>query len=145
MSLPGRSNGEQPMRAGRRQVSPSLNGCRRRTGGHVMPGSGVAEALRERGWSVSWLGTRAGMEHQLVEPHGIAFDAIDFSGLRGKGIKTFLLGGFICCERSAKPRADSCPQAARDVSRLAATSRCGRHGREHHGRALVLLNSTPRR
>ena len=64
------------------------------TGGHVMPGLAVAEALRQRGWSVSWLGTRSGMERQLVEPRGIAFDAIDFSSLRGKGVKTLLLGGF---------------------------------------------------
>jgi UDP-N-acetylglucosamine--N-acetylmuramyl-(pentapeptide) pyrophosphoryl-undecaprenol N-acetylglucosamine transferase len=64
------------------------------TGGHVMPGLAVAEALRARGWSVSWLGTRVGMERQLVEPRGIAFDAIDFAGLRGKGAKTLLLGGF---------------------------------------------------
>ena len=34
------------------------------------------------------------MERQLIEPRGIAFDAIDFSGLRGKGVKTLLLGGF---------------------------------------------------
>ncbi len=64
------------------------------TGGHVMPGLAVAEALRARGWSVSWLGTRVGMERQLVEPRGIAFDAIDFAGLRGKGVRTLLLGGF---------------------------------------------------
>jgi len=64
------------------------------TGGHVMPGLAVAEALRSRGWTVSWLGTRAGMERSLVEPRGIAFDAIDFSSLRGKGIATLLLGGF---------------------------------------------------
>ena len=64
------------------------------TGGHVMPGLAVAEALRSRGWTVSWLGTRAGMERSLVEPRGIAFDAIDFSSLRGKGIGTLLLGGF---------------------------------------------------
>ena len=64
------------------------------TGGHVMPGLAVAEALRARGWSVSWLGTRIGMERQLVEPRGIEFDAIDFAGLRGKGVKTLLLGGF---------------------------------------------------
>jgi UDP-N-acetylglucosamine--N-acetylmuramyl-(pentapeptide) pyrophosphoryl-undecaprenol N-acetylglucosamine transferase len=63
------------------------------TGGHVMPGLAVAEALRSRGWTVSWLGTRAGMERSLVEPRGIAFDAIDFSSLRGKGIGTLLLGG----------------------------------------------------
>ena len=59
-----------------------------------MPGLAVAEALRDRGWSVSWLGTRIGMERNLIEPRGIAFDAIDFSGLRGKGVKTLLLGGF---------------------------------------------------
>jgi UDP-N-acetylglucosamine--N-acetylmuramyl-(pentapeptide) pyrophosphoryl-undecaprenol N-acetylglucosamine transferase len=63
------------------------------TGGHVMPGLAVAEALRGRGWTVSWLGTRSGMERSLVEPRGIAFDAIDFSSLRGKGIGTLLLGG----------------------------------------------------
>jgi UDP-N-acetylglucosamine--N-acetylmuramyl-(pentapeptide) pyrophosphoryl-undecaprenol N-acetylglucosamine transferase len=65
------------------------------TGGHVMPGIAVAEALRGRGWSVSWLGTRSGMERGLVERHGILFDAIDFSSLRGKGAKTLLLGGFL--------------------------------------------------
>ncbi|HSQ10527.1 MAG TPA: undecaprenyldiphospho-muramoylpentapeptide beta-N-acetylglucosaminyltransferase, partial [Burkholderiaceae bacterium] len=40
-------------------------------------------------------GTQAGIERGLVERHGIAFDAIDFSGLRGKGLKTLLLGGFM--------------------------------------------------
>jgi UDP-N-acetylglucosamine--N-acetylmuramyl-(pentapeptide) pyrophosphoryl-undecaprenol N-acetylglucosamine transferase len=44
---------------------------------------------------VSWLGTRAGMERGLVEPRGIAFSAIDFAGLRGKGWKTLLFGGFV--------------------------------------------------
>lgn len=65
------------------------------TGGHVMPGLAVAGELQRRGWSVSWLGTRTGMERSLVEPRGVAFNAIDFSGLRGKGFKTLLLGGFL--------------------------------------------------
>jgi UDP-N-acetylglucosamine--N-acetylmuramyl-(pentapeptide) pyrophosphoryl-undecaprenol N-acetylglucosamine transferase len=60
-----------------------------------MPGLAVAGELQRRGWSVSWLGTQAGMERGLVEPRGIAFRAIDFSGLRGKGFKTLLLGGFL--------------------------------------------------
>lgn len=64
------------------------------TGGHVMPGLAVAGELRARGWTVSWLGTQAGLERRLVEPRGIEFDALDFSGLRGKGFKTLLLGGF---------------------------------------------------
>lgn len=65
------------------------------TGGHVMPGLAVAGELQRRGWSVSWLGTRVGMERGLVEPHGIQFRAIDFAGLRGKGLKTLVLGGFL--------------------------------------------------
>lgn len=64
------------------------------TGGHVMPGLAVAEMLRTRGWSVSWLGTQVGMERGLVEKHDIAFDALDFSGLRGKGLTTLAFGGF---------------------------------------------------
>lgn len=63
------------------------------TGGHVMPGLAVAAELQGRGWTVSWLGTRAGMARRLVETRGIAFDAIDFSGLRGKGLATALFGG----------------------------------------------------
>ena len=65
------------------------------TGGHVMPGLAVAGELQRRGWSVSWLGTQAGMERGLVEQRGIAFRAVDFSSLRGKGLKTLLLGGFL--------------------------------------------------
>ena len=64
------------------------------TGGHVMPGLAVADELKRRGWTVSWLGTRVGMERKLVEARGIGFDAIDFAGLRGKGLKTLLFGGF---------------------------------------------------
>jgi len=64
------------------------------TGGHVMPGIAVAEALLARGWSVSWLGTKSGMERGLVEPRRIGFDAIDFTGLRGKGVRTLIFGGF---------------------------------------------------
>jgi UDP-N-acetylglucosamine--N-acetylmuramyl-(pentapeptide) pyrophosphoryl-undecaprenol N-acetylglucosamine transferase len=57
------------------------------TGGHVMPGLAVAELLRSRGWGVSWLGTRAGIERGLVAPLSIDFDAVPFSGLRGKGLR----------------------------------------------------------
>ena len=43
------------------------------TGGHVIPGLAVAREMQQRGWSVSWLGTRAGMENKLVPPSGIPF------------------------------------------------------------------------
>jgi UDP-N-acetylglucosamine--N-acetylmuramyl-(pentapeptide) pyrophosphoryl-undecaprenol N-acetylglucosamine transferase len=63
------------------------------TGGHVMPGLAVAETLRARGWTVSWLGTRAGIERSIVEPRGLEFDPIEFSGFRGKGWRTLAFGG----------------------------------------------------
>jgi UDP-N-acetylglucosamine--N-acetylmuramyl-(pentapeptide) pyrophosphoryl-undecaprenol N-acetylglucosamine transferase len=66
------------------------------TGGHVIPGLAVASEMRRRGWSVSWLGTRTGMENRLVPPEsesGIALDPIGFSGLRGKGVLHAATGG----------------------------------------------------
>jgi UDP-N-acetylglucosamine--N-acetylmuramyl-(pentapeptide) pyrophosphoryl-undecaprenol N-acetylglucosamine transferase len=55
------------------------------TGGHVMPGIAVGQALRARGWTVSWLGTQAGMERALVERAGLPFEAVAFSSIRGRG------------------------------------------------------------
>jgi UDP-N-acetylglucosamine--N-acetylmuramyl-(pentapeptide) pyrophosphoryl-undecaprenol N-acetylglucosamine transferase len=61
------------------------------TGGHIFPGLAVAEALRERGWRVHWLGNQNGMEGKLVPPRGFAFESIDFGGVRGKGPLTLAL------------------------------------------------------
>ncbi len=56
------------------------------TGGHIFPGLAVADALRERGWRVHWLGTPGSLESQIVPPRGFPFEALDFSGVRGKGL-----------------------------------------------------------
>ena len=41
--------------------------------------------LRDRGWTVIWLGARGGMEERLVPPRGYATVWIRFGGVRGKG------------------------------------------------------------
>ena len=61
------------------------------TGGHIFPGLALAEALRERGWRVHWLGAPASMEQRLVPPRGFAFEPVAFGGVRGKGLKTLAL------------------------------------------------------
>ena len=64
------------------------------TGGHIFPGIAIAQTMKERGWEVSWLGTATGMEQELVPKAGIAMDAIDFTGMRGKGLQHTLTGAF---------------------------------------------------
>ena len=61
------------------------------TGGHIFPGLAVAEALREAGWRVHWLGAPGSMEAHLVPPRGFAFEAVQFGGVRGKGLQTLAL------------------------------------------------------
>ncbi|MDR2325762.1 MAG: undecaprenyldiphospho-muramoylpentapeptide beta-N-acetylglucosaminyltransferase [Acidovorax sp.] len=61
------------------------------TGGHIFPGLAVAQALRERGWRVHWLGAPGSMEARLVPPQGFPLETIEFGGVRGKGLKTLAL------------------------------------------------------
>ena len=61
------------------------------TGGHIFPGLAVAEALRDAGWQVHWIGAPGSMESRLVPPRGFAFEQIAFSGVRGKGPLTLAL------------------------------------------------------
>ena len=60
------------------------------TGGHIFPGLALAEALRAKGWRVHWLGVPGSMEERLVQPRGFAFEAVQFSGVRGKGLTTLV-------------------------------------------------------
>jgi UDP-N-acetylglucosamine--N-acetylmuramyl-(pentapeptide) pyrophosphoryl-undecaprenol N-acetylglucosamine transferase len=64
------------------------------TGGHIFPGVAIAQTMRARGWEVSWLGTTTGMEQDIVPKNDIELDAIDFTGMRGKGLQHTLAGAF---------------------------------------------------
>ena len=61
------------------------------TGGHVFPALAVADELRARGVEVSWLGSRRGLEAEVVPKAGYPIDYINVSGLRGKGALSWLL------------------------------------------------------
>ena len=61
------------------------------TGGHVFPALAVAEELRGRGCSLSWLGTPDSFEARLVPQHGIELDTIAAHRLRGQGALARLL------------------------------------------------------
>ncbi len=55
------------------------------TGGHVFPGLAVAQELLARGHKVEWLGTRKGIESDLVPQFNIPLYFSNISGVRGKG------------------------------------------------------------
>lgn len=57
------------------------------TGGHIFPALAVADKMRDSGWRVVWLGNPNGMEARLVPEHGYELVGINFSALRGKGLR----------------------------------------------------------
>ena len=64
------------------------------TGGHVFPALAVAQEMLERGWQVSWLGTRKGLESRVVPTNGIEIDWLAVEGVRGKSVWTKPLAFF---------------------------------------------------
>jgi len=65
------------------------------TGGHVFPALAVAQELRDRDVTVTWLGTRRGIEAELVPNHKFPIDYIDVEGVRGRGILKLLKAPFV--------------------------------------------------
>ncbi|MCH8551335.1 MAG: undecaprenyldiphospho-muramoylpentapeptide beta-N-acetylglucosaminyltransferase [Natronospirillum sp.] len=67
------------------------------TGGHVFPGLAVAEALQQKGYRVSWLGTARGIENDVVPAAGLTLHHLSVAGVRGRGPVTKLLAPFRLC------------------------------------------------
>ena len=61
------------------------------TGGHVFPALAVAKVLRDRGIAVVWLGVPGSMESRLVPANGFPIEWVRVAGIRGKGLKAWLL------------------------------------------------------
>ncbi|MCH8219726.1 MAG: undecaprenyldiphospho-muramoylpentapeptide beta-N-acetylglucosaminyltransferase [Proteobacteria bacterium] len=64
------------------------------TGGHVYPALAVARGLAAMGRDVVWLGTRRGLEGRIIPQQQIPIEWISVSGLRGKGVVSWLLAPF---------------------------------------------------
>jgi UDP-N-acetylglucosamine--N-acetylmuramyl-(pentapeptide) pyrophosphoryl-undecaprenol N-acetylglucosamine transferase len=74
------------------------------TGGHIFPGLAVADELAQRGWRIVWLGSRSGMEGELVPKRGYPMERVRFSGVRGGGALRWALLPFklvVACAESA--------------------------------------------
>lgn len=61
------------------------------TGGHVFPALAVANALRDRGVAVVWLGVPASMESRLVPSNGFPMEWVRVKGIRGKGLAAWVM------------------------------------------------------
>jgi len=65
------------------------------TGGHVFPALAVADELRSRDAKVIWMGTRNGLEAEVIPNAGIPIAWISVGGLRGKGVIRLMLAPFV--------------------------------------------------
>ena len=78
------------------------------TGGHIMPGIAVAEAMKAEGWHIAWMGNPDGMEVKLTAGRGYEMAWVQFAALRGKGLMRKLLlpfnllRGFVLAWRALK-------------------------------------------
>jgi UDP-N-acetylglucosamine--N-acetylmuramyl-(pentapeptide) pyrophosphoryl-undecaprenol N-acetylglucosamine transferase len=60
------------------------------TGGHVFPALAVVDELRKKNVALAWLGTRRGIEAELVPKNQIDLHYLDIEGIRGRGLGALL-------------------------------------------------------
>ena len=64
------------------------------TGGHVFPALAVAKILQQQQVCIAWLGTRKGIESELIPQEGIELHYLNVEGLRGRGLLALLRAPF---------------------------------------------------
>ena len=64
------------------------------TGGHVFPALAVAQHLSQQGIKIHWLGTKNGIEADIVPNNGFDISYLEVQGVRGQGIARLLLAPF---------------------------------------------------
>jgi UDP-N-acetylglucosamine--N-acetylmuramyl-(pentapeptide) pyrophosphoryl-undecaprenol N-acetylglucosamine transferase len=64
------------------------------TGGHIYPALACAQQVIAEGGEVYWLGTRKGLEAEIIPRAGIPIKYIDIAGLRGNGTLGWLKAPF---------------------------------------------------
>ena len=60
------------------------------TGGHVFPALAAARLFKEQGIEVLWIGTRQGIEADIVPKNSIDIEYLDIAGVRGQGLARLL-------------------------------------------------------
>jgi UDP-N-acetylglucosamine--N-acetylmuramyl-(pentapeptide) pyrophosphoryl-undecaprenol N-acetylglucosamine transferase len=61
------------------------------TGGHIFPALAIADEFKQQNYQIVWLGTKGGMESEIVARYAYQLELIDFSGVRGTGVFNQLL------------------------------------------------------
>jgi len=64
------------------------------TGGHVVPALAIADSLIKKDYSITWLGTKKGIENKLIKNELIKLCHINSSGIRGKNFFNVIKGLF---------------------------------------------------
>jgi len=64
------------------------------TGGHVIPALAITDLLIKKNYSVSWFGTKNGIENKLIKDKHINLYHINSSGIRGKNLFDITKGLF---------------------------------------------------
>lgn len=65
------------------------------TGGHIFPALAIAKALQKQGVDVVWMGTRKGLESQIIPKQNIPIYYIPAKPLRGRWYRLFTAPFFI--------------------------------------------------